>query len=107
MIRLDVFTEAHFDTLIGWFSSEAEAVQWAGATVTFPLDHEQLQVMLSEPRRQPLQRLAWMAMIEDRAVGHVQLALDWRDGVGRLARVGIAPGERGRGYSGAMLRQVV
>jgi RimJ/RimL family protein N-acetyltransferase len=107
MINLVPFTEAHFDTLIGWFSTEAEAVQWAGATVTFPLDHGQLQLMLSETRQRPLQRLVWMAMVEDRLVGHVQLALDWRNGIGRLARVGIAPVERGRGYSGDMLGQVV
>jgi RimJ/RimL family protein N-acetyltransferase len=107
MINLAPFTEAHFDTLIGWFSTEAEAVQWAGATVTFPLDHEQLQLMLSQTRQQPMQRLAWMAMVGDRPVGHVQLAFDWRNGIGRLARVGIAPIERGRGYSGTMLGQVV
>jgi RimJ/RimL family protein N-acetyltransferase len=110
MINLVPFTEAHFDTLIAWFSNEAEAVQWAGATITFPLDHQQLQLMLSETHQQPLQplqRLAWMAMVEDRPVGHVQLAFDWRNGIGRLARVGIAPSERGRGYSGDMLGQAV
>lgn len=107
MITLVPFTEAHFSPLIAWFSTEAEAVQWAGATVTFPLDHDQLLAMLSETRQQPLQRLAWMAVAEDRLVGHVQLALDWRNGIGRLARVGIAPAERGRGFASDMLDQIV
>jgi RimJ/RimL family protein N-acetyltransferase len=107
MITLVPFAPAHFDPLISWFRNEAEAVQWAGATVTFPLDHEQLQAMLDETLDELPQRLAWMAACENRLVGHLQLAFDWRNGIGRLARVGIAPAERGHGFAAAMLGEVV
>lgn len=106
-LRLVPFAAAHFATLVRWFSSEEEVVQWGGPGVSFPLDASQLDVMLGETRARPPGRLAWMAEGRDRMVGHAQLGLDWRNGNALLARVAVAPDERGRGLAAAMLRQVI
>lgn len=108
MIYLVPFAAEHFDELIGWFSTEAELVQWAGPTFDFPLDRRQLEGMLSETRSEPPERLVWAALAEDgRMVGHVQVAIEHRSGVGRLARVGVKPAERGHGFALAMLERAV
>lgn len=108
MLKLIPFSSDHIDGMLTWCSTDAELVQWAGATLTFPLDRRQLENILAETRIAAPQRFAWMAVAEDgRIVGHIQLVKDERNGIGRLARVGIAPAERGKGYGGQMVRLVV
>jgi RimJ/RimL family protein N-acetyltransferase len=108
MIKLVPFSSDHIDYMLTWCSTDAELVQWVGATLVFPLDRRQLEDILAETQAEQSQRSAWMAVAEDgRVVGHIQLVIDRRNGVGRLARVGIAPAERGRGYGSEMVRLVV
>lgn len=107
-IVLETFAPDDFDALIGWFDSDAALIQWAGPTLEFPLDRAQCAALLAETEGALPERLIWTAKAEDgRIVGHVQLALDRRNGVGRPGRVGIAPAERGRGFGLAMLAEVV
>lgn len=108
MLKLIPFSSEHFDDMLTWCSTDAELVQWAGATLVFPLDRRQLEDILAETRADRPQRFAWTAVAEEgRVIGHIQLVIDGRNGIGRLARVGIAPSERGRGYGGQMVRLVV
>jgi RimJ/RimL family protein N-acetyltransferase len=111
MIELIPFEPSHFATLVSWFRTEAQAVQWAGPTVTAPLDDAQLQAMLDEGRGDPPARLCWMARKrdghDDSTVGHAQLGFDWRNGVARLSRVAVAPEARGQGLASPMLAQVI
>jgi RimJ/RimL family protein N-acetyltransferase len=108
MISLVPFSSDDIEMLLTWFSTEADLVQWAGATLVFPLDRRQLEDILGETQALPQQRKAWMATTDDgRIVGHVQLVTDRRNGIGRVARVGIAPAERGHGYGIQMVRSVV
>lgn len=107
-ITLEAFAPEHFAALIGWFGSDAELTQWAGPTLVFPLDVSQCAAMLAETKGPSPERLIWTARASDgQIVGHVQLALDWRNGVGRPARVGIAPQARGRGFGSSMMAAVV
>lgn len=103
MIALVPFEARHFPHLISWFRTEAEAVQWAGPTVTVPLDPPQLSAMLDETRATPPLRLCWMAERDGAPIGHLQIGFDWRNGVARLARVAVAPSARGRGYAKPMI----
>jgi RimJ/RimL family protein N-acetyltransferase len=111
MIELVPFKPSHFATLVSWFPTEAQAVQWAGPTVTVPLDDAQLQAMLDEGRGDPPGRLCWMARQGggpgDRIVGHAQLGFDWRNGNARLSRVAVAPEARGQGLARPMLARVI
>lgn len=101
------FTSAHFATVMGWFTSERELVQWGGPALTHPLTASQLQAMLDERSNGLPARLCWMAEREGSLVGHAQLALDRRNGNMLLARVGVAPEARGRGLAIPMLRAVL
>lgn len=106
-LRLIPFSEAHFDRLAGWFSSEREVVQWGGPGVWFPLNAGQLQAMVDQGRGEPPARAVWMAECRGDLVGHAQLGLDWRNGNALLARVAVAPGARGQGLAAPMLRLVL
>ena len=113
---LTAFGPEHFDRLIAWFSDEAAVMQWGGADMRWPLDHAQLWAMLDEARANPPARwllvsesAPWPPVSESDAalLAHAQVALDWRHGVARLARVGINPALRGRGLAVPFLREVL
>ncbi|MRW94351.1 GNAT family N-acetyltransferase [Duganella sp. FT80W] len=104
MLTLLPFSAEHFDHLAGWFSSERELVQWGGPGMRFPLDLPQMQAMLAEERQQQPARINRTAFDDGgRLAGHVQVVLDWDNGVGRLARVAVAPSMRGQGLAAPML----
>ncbi len=107
MLNLVPFTPEHFPILASWFASQSDVVQWGGPFVTYPLDAGQMQAMLAEGRRDPPARLCWMAAEGMQLAGHAQLAFDWRNGVGLIGRVAVAPEARGRGLAVPMLRLVL
>lgn len=106
--RLVEFGREHFPTLASWLRSERDLVQWGGPDLTYPLTDHQLEQMVEEGQTTPPSRLCWMAVdVAQTLVGHVQLALDWKNGVARVARVIIAPEVRGRGHAFVLLESVV
>tara|TARA_R100000365_G_C2747998_1_gene78596 strand:- start:2985 stop:3515 length:531 start_codon:yes stop_codon:yes gene_type:complete len=103
-MKLIPFTPRHFELVCSWFSNEVEVVQWGGPTVCYPLQPEMLQPMLDEGASNPPGRLCWMAQSDGEFVGHVQLGLDWRNGIALVSRVVIAPEARGKGHGSNMVR---
>lgn len=104
MVQLIPFSAVHFATLASWFTSETDLVQWAGPTLTFPIDKAEFQAMIEQGQGPQPARLCWMAEAKGALVGHVQLAFDWRNGNATLGRVAVAPAARGRGLAQPMVR---
>ncbi|MET9639189.1 MULTISPECIES: GNAT family N-acetyltransferase [Streptomyces] len=74
-------------TLRSWLSGPTDLMTWAGPNFRWPLDDAQLIAYAAEPGRR-----TWTGVSPDGTpLGHVSLA------DGRLGRVLIAPGARGRG----------
>jgi RimJ/RimL family protein N-acetyltransferase len=96
-----------FQTIIGWFPSEAALIQWGGPDVRFPLGDTQLAAMAEEGRRTPPSRRLWVGELDGVVAAHALAALDGRHGVARLARVCISPALRGRGLSVPFLYQII
>lgn len=108
MIKLIDFEPSHFPILRSWLSSERELVQWGGPDLTYPLTDDQLEQMVSEGHTELPTRLCWMGVTVTQALaGHIQLALDCRNGVARIGRVMIAPNMRGQGLAGSLLKAAV
>lgn len=103
VLSLVAFEPSHFALLRSWFTSEREVVQWGGVLVHHPLDDAQLQAIVDLGRTDPPTRLSWMAAEGDALVGHIELGLDRDTASGLLARVGIAPGQRGRGLGSQLV----
>ena len=113
-IALRPFGPECFAELMTWFPDEAALIQWGGPQLRFPLDETQLDAMLAEgrPERshgalQPPRRRLWTGYSGERMIGHAQVALDWRHGVARLARVAIAPEARGERLAHPFLVKVI
>ncbi|QZN98124.1 GNAT family N-acetyltransferase [Symbiopectobacterium purcellii] len=107
-LHLIPFTEQHFSILIGWFFSEKDIVQWGGPDLSYPLNEEHVNSMLSKTKTIPSDSFCWMA--EDDAgelCGHCQLVFDWRNGIAKICRVVISPQHRGRGFSLPMVSMVL
>ncbi len=107
MLTLKPLSDSHIHVLAGWFRCEREVVQWGGASLSFPLEADQLRSMLKQPEGAQPAWLSWAAACDDRMVGHAQLGLDWRNGNATLCRVVIAPERRGQGFARSMLLQVI
>jgi RimJ/RimL family protein N-acetyltransferase len=107
LLSLKQFGPEHFARLASWFENQQQVTQWAGSGPSFPLTTSQLAAMVQETQAAPPARYCWMAVKGDDFVGHCQVALDWQNGVARLARVAIAPQWRGKGLARAMLTRVL
>ena len=89
------------EELVAWFPDAAALRRFAGDSLSWPLTRAQLQALRDDPRNH-----AWTAWMTGRRVGHAELVrID--DGRVLLARVAVAPGERGRGFGTALIREVL
>lgn len=104
--------------LPGWFSTEAELIQWGGPQLGFPLDEAQLNAMWDEYSDTPPRRLIWSGWLnggnleggnlgETGIAAHAQAVLDQPAGKARLARIGLAPAVRGQGLAQDFLAAVI
>lgn len=83
--------------LRSWIGGPADLMTWAGANFRWPLDDAQLAMYAAEPVRR-----TWTGVSPDGTpLGHASLA------AGRLGRVLIAPGARGRGLGERLVSLVV
>jgi len=107
-VRLEPFSEADFERLIGWSATPEFLLQWAGPLFTHPLDHGQLAQYLAATRQVPPISLAYRSVDEasGRVVGHVEIGnIDGRNSSARLSRVLVGPKDlRGRGVGQQMVR---
>lgn len=102
-IRMESFSEADFDTLISWISSEKELVQFAGPTFRFPLTKEQLSEHLEDSRRYAFKIIHTKA---NQPIGYCE-AYHADEQNGRLCRVIIGDKNyRGKGY-GTLLAKLL
>jgi RimJ/RimL family protein N-acetyltransferase len=101
------FGPGDFAALRSWFGDEAALIQWGGADMRYPLTDGDLAGMLAESEGNPPRRWLFSGVLGQELVGHAQVAIDWRHGVARLARVGVAPSCRGLGLAVPFLRMVL
>jgi RimJ/RimL family protein N-acetyltransferase len=107
-LTLRPFERADYAHLIGWVTSPDFLMQWAGPIFTFPLDAAQLDRYKLLATGDPPTRYIFTALAGDAAVGHIELSqVDRRQSAATLARVLIAPGQRGRGLGQQMVTQAL
>lgn len=103
MIRLEPFTSADYDRLIGWVDSPELLLQYSGPVFRFPLTHEQLDTNASDQARVSYN------VVDDETnavIGHCELY--YKPASILIGRILIGdPGARGRGTGGAIIRALV
>jgi len=105
-LRVVPATTALLSGLPDWFDTPEALAMWGGGGLRFPLDGDQIAAMLAETTTEPPLRLAFAGLLDDATVAHAQLALDWPNGVARLARFAVAPVHRGQGLARPFLAEV-
>jgi RimJ/RimL family protein N-acetyltransferase len=103
--------EADFQQLRHWSISAEYLQQWAGPSLTYPLDDRQLENYLAGANH-PAEsdKLVYCAVlgIEGIPAGHISLsAIDRKNGSARISRVVVNPELQGRGLGLRMVREVM
>lgn len=106
-VQLEIFTRSHIADILDWFPTVEALTQWGGAGLRFPLDAAQLEEMQASTSGEMPARWMFSGVIDGQLSSHAQVALDWENGIGRLARVAVNPQFRGQGVAYRFLRQVV
>lgn len=106
MVELREFALTDAPVLMTWIDGPEALLTWAGPAFSWPLDEDQLTAYAAEATGR---RRIWTAVQtgSGEAVGHASLRLDTVHASGRLGRVLVAPGARGRGVGTAMLVKVL
>jgi RimJ/RimL family protein N-acetyltransferase len=111
MIELIPFDDSHFDFLIEWSPTSEFLLQWAGPGLTYPLTHDQLSLLLHLASSKPPRGYPYSARSrsDGRIIGHGEIGhIDRRNLSAELMRILVGPPDlRGKGYGGAIVRELV
>jgi RimJ/RimL family protein N-acetyltransferase len=90
MIELQFFEKEDFQQLLSWIDSQEFLVQWAGTSMDFPLDEQQLEHYLSMSNSDSADNLAYKVILVEsgEAIGHISLGtINRKNGTARMCRV--------------------
>jgi RimJ/RimL family protein N-acetyltransferase len=108
-VVLAPFARADVARLVAWTPDARFLAQWAGPTLSFPLDAAQFEPLFAQDAAAP-SALAWQLVdaAHGRALGHAELArVDRAAATGFVSRVLVGdPAARGRGVGGAAIRAI-
>ena len=105
MISFEPFRVVDTDRLQGWVQTPDDLLRWTGAGLAFPLDRAQMEGVLVRAARSG--GSVWRVCEDGRTVGHVELHPDHGHPTATVARVLVAPDERGRGLATETMRRVI
>lgn len=105
-MELRPFRHADIPSLLAWFQTPAELVQWGGPARKFPLDEAQMLALLAETDGAHPARRIWAG---DRhgTLAAIASVVDGRQGTALLTMVGIAPAARGQGLAAPFIGQIL
>ena len=102
-LQLRKFAARDIDELFSWFQSEREVLQWAGATLSWPLSKRDFKALIKQHRGLEPVREVWAVMSGPDMIGHFQIGLNRRLKTAGLGRIAIAPDHRGQGLSAPIM----
>ena len=105
-MELRPFRHADIPSLLAWFQTPAELVQWGGPARRFPLDEAQMLALLAETDGAHPTRRIW-AGDRHSTLAAIASVVDGRQGTALLTMVGIAPATRGQGLAAAFIGQIL
>lgn len=105
-LQLRKFTKRDIAPLFDWFQTERQALQWAGAALSWPLQRREFELLIKQHRGDAPLREVWAVMEGDDMVAHFQISLNRRLRTGGLGRIAVAPNQRGRGLAAELMTMI-
>jgi RimJ/RimL family protein N-acetyltransferase len=112
MVKLEYFTEADFDQLIGWVNTDELLQNWTGSMFSFPLTREKLEWYIQYSNNPPQTDVLIYKAVDTengKTVGHISLgSISEKNRSARVSRVLVGDTcARGKGYCTGMVQEVL
>lgn len=111
MIKLEYFTTDDFDSLLSWIHDEELLLHWAGTQFRFPLTKRKLDWYIKDANDfQTSSTFIYRALEVEtgKIIGHISLtSINRINRSARITRVLVADSERGKGFAGKMVKELV
>lgn len=102
-LQLRKFTKKDITPLFEWFQSEREALQWAGAALSWPLQRREFIDLIKLDSGAAPAREVWAVMLDGDMAAHFQISFNRRLNTAGLGRIAIAPQFRGRSLAAELM----
>ena len=107
-LRVRRFKSGDIAELMTWFADAEAVLQWAGASMPYPLHPRDLKAIIRAHRGSEPQQEAWSAVSpEETLSGHFQIWFNTRLRQATLGRIAIAPALRGQGLAGPLVEHAL
>ncbi|MEM9938959.1 MAG: GNAT family protein [Pseudomonadota bacterium] len=107
-LRQRKFTTRDIDELLTWFSTEREVLQWAGASLSYPVHRNAIRDLVFQHRGDTPTREVWaLRSDQDEMLGHYQLGYSQRLRQAVLGRIAVHPDRRGTGLAAPVVQAAV
>ena len=101
------FTKRDITPLYARFETEEDALLWAGAALSWPLQRRAFINLLKQDGGYSASREVWAVDLDQDMVGHFQIVFNRRLRTAGLGRIALDPKIRGQGYGSQMMRIVL
>lgn len=103
-LRQRKFTTRDIEQLLTWFKTERDVLQWAGASLPYPVHRGHIRDLVFQHRGGDPAREVWLLCDEaDTMIGHYQLGYSPRLRQATLGRIAINPDYRGQGLAARLM----
>ncbi len=106
-LTLRKFQKRDIPELFSWFQTEREALQWAGAALSWPLKRREFIDLLRLHRGPEPLREVWAIDRAGLMLAHFQVFYNRRLNTAGLGRIAIAPDQRGQNLSAPLLELIL
>lgn len=110
MINLEKFEKSDFKKVTSWISSPLESLLWAGGSLLYPFDDQQLDWYMEETYGEFPKRMIFKAVDMESGlhVGHIDLSrIDRMNRSARICRVLVDPDLRSKGIASQMTKALI
>lgn len=106
-LHLRKFEKRDIPDLISWFPTERDALQWAGAGLSWPLNKREFSRLIRQHAGSLPAREVWAVTDGEDMIGHVQLVLNPRLRTIAVGRIALHPAQRGHGLSHRLMQLIL
>ncbi|MEL7041927.1 MAG: GNAT family protein [Pseudomonadota bacterium] len=102
-LQIRRFRKRDIEPLFAWFETERDVLEWAGASLSWPLKRREFIEMIKHHRGADSARELWAVTYDQDMVAHFQVTYYRRLNTAGLGRIAVAPWHRGKRLSDPLM----